>query len=495
MFECSARIGRVSVALTGLLMLLPACEPPPDDDPMMMGGDDSFQQSQSALDEIWQTIAGLSEPSKAAENQKILEYLMGRPDVESAGANDTGIVWAHLTNGRSVCVVNNYDTMQYPEGDADAAPLKPANHGPRSPAAKTVPSISSLLVNGLPGNSRSAIPRLKMLLEANAYLPAVQPRDSVDAWLNMQPVSIFHMESHGGAAERKGVGDEYYVSIGLEVNATNDSALLGHLGASFNDFLYVGIDRRTAERMYMVNRSFMETFVKLDGNALVWINACHSNSEGAASFVKTFFDLGAVAYAGWDDAAKFLDAEAAALYVYDMMLGSNVSFPIKTAQGEGQFLPDPPDPLRRAFTFGSALNFAAPTKADAFPFHDFGTPGVQYHKSENEDGEPSTLVYTRHPDLPTDRTNVQLAPSIYFVEVDESKDELIIHGSTAGNFDANRAGRKVLVNGAEFVDDVEWEENKVVLKTSPRPRTASSRWHTTWSRTTPCTASRATRVG
>lgn len=384
---------------------------------------------------------------------EVLTFLQARPDIDSAGESPDG-VWALTRDGIPLCLWNNRgaDPASLISTERLAEPQGTATPG-GSPARFSVAVGSGFVL---------AAPRLGGLLRANGY----QTTTDDGALASMKGVhseSAYFLNTHGGVVLVPLFGNDgkpsrnaqgkilYYQDYGLWTGTKIDPAKTdvsyrhdefvsdlkaGRMAVALAPASYTmgtgGVQSPNNEWHFCVTAAWVRANVRFpaENHASVWLAVCRSGSSDARPLRDAFRAVGAEMVSGWTEDVNGNAVLAATPFVWDRMLGANQILPPATPQ--------------RPFDYDNA-------------WVELRSRGLHRHPTTDSRGNPTTtdLIYEG---TPGDERFGVFAPSIEYVLVSESTDELHV----VGLFGSPPAGqRKVLVGGVEAVVRV-WESRKII---------------------------------
>ncbi|MEP6755095.1 MAG: hypothetical protein ABJA67_06320 [Chthonomonadales bacterium] len=362
------------------------------------GGSGSLTDTQrlavlNAVTAKFESLPGV-DPDK--DNQEMLRYLQGRPEFKDSGVGTDQCVWAHLTNGHLLVIINNRTV--------DMAARSSVS---RTRAAYELPKSSHVRAFwGFGQNISPAVFTFLPWLNSNGYEAPGQVFDmTLETLKTVTGDGIVYMDCHGGHAV---TFDNKHIVFALPTNtevtvdnmATN-RADMGDYTLSYT--IARAIKERSAGRgivvrpllLYGITSKFVEKYMSFGANSFVFVNACDSNDY---SFRQACFLKGASVYGGWtntiDDGAAFLTGK----YVFDRLLGGS------------KFIKD--EPPQRPFDLASITTSMREQGIDTFT---------------NHMGQLTNIVFTSNSSIFLGNFGL-LAPSIETLGVTEEVHELEIYG-------------------------------------------------------------------
>ncbi|HYG38356.1 MAG TPA: IPT/TIG domain-containing protein [Cytophagales bacterium] len=382
---------------------------------------------------------------KAAAYQLIQDHLKTFKEIEEVGYSIEGDnVWARFTDGMDYIIANN-QPLGDPVVDIEL-------ESPEERKENTSSSNSSARV-GLPENNKvyllnslgTSFPSaqrgrnvIKRLYDEKGY--DVQLLDgTIDNLKTIKNVGTFYFSSHGGFVKTKDGLNVYSVYTSDSVTTANEKKYKKEYGKGkltiFSASHNLGPDGRVqAETHYGITAKFVEEHMSFTNNAFMYLDMCHSFTEGdfqfaflkKSNYTGTFF--------GSTDNVVNADAYATSIYVFDRLLGAN--YPYDVAK--------PEYPKQRAFDVPSV--FADILKKDL-------------GKSRASDEDPSRFAFLTYRE--GEGSTTLLRPSIAYLQINELSDFLNISGSFGEDLGAGN--REVTIDGVP-VEVFSWTEEAIVCK-------------------------------
>ncbi|MCI0540826.1 MAG: hypothetical protein L0Z50_36970 [Verrucomicrobiales bacterium] len=414
------------------------------------------------FDAITQKITALSEQEAEADVQEFVDFLRGFGEFIDAGVTKNESAWARFSDGRLVIIVNNrplasdeelarVPSLEEPTtpnsaGVFDEGNIPPLGSKSRIEKAQSrvgrvglatelqsrrvAPSGLGLIVPGRPvgipesrnavlfkasglGLEAPALDRLTPGLRAHGYqiqggeagvfeLMAVQVLDD--------DIGVFYIDTHG-------VEIEDVIPFALLTSTWADpdaeARLQGSLERREIGYAFLGPKTRrkldgtrkiivTRRPLYCILPPFVPAYWKFGKNSFVYMDTCDSATSGAAPFIQACAEVGASVYAGWTESVYDGWALSAAKMVFDLLLGDSQYYKFT--------------PPTRAFDWVAI-------KARKPNIH----AGTLINPFDISPRSGAELVFFNDTWSGNGRFGL-LAPSIYWMHVDESKEELQIVG-------------------------------------------------------------------
>jgi hypothetical protein len=351
----------------------------------------------SALDDIVDVANALTAPTVDGRRQELIDYLRSRPEIEDAGADIDGSVWAIFTDGRPLTIVANQEL------DADPAALNKRLSVLPSAGPDEVPRglNARVLLGGWKDTGHAVNKELEdMLAKRNYTIVSGDGIATVDALKGVQGDAVFYFRGHGGFLHFKDGTSEYSLVTATKVSllseirykADLDSHRLGYTASVPMNYLPALILKGAH---YAMGTKFVEKYLSFEKDSFVWISACFSFG-GSAGFRRAFHNKGAGVYFGWTGSFKDGVDNNASQYAFDRLLGLNEYLPEAIKQRPFDYVSVKKDLAREGYDFDRA-----PTG-----------------------GIPPVLTYEPGPNGPSGL----LAPSIQYMDVNEQNGTLILTG-------------------------------------------------------------------
>jgi hypothetical protein len=400
------------------------------------------EQRLAALDAVKAKFEALKNGANpGGVNQELLNFILSRPEFTTAGISTDSCVWATYTDGVELIVVNNREpdlpASSTPASSSEVAQSRLASpqpeNLPQSPKARLYFTLGRLFSN--------PVPDISNWLTAQNYVP-INEAATVENLRHVGGDGVFFFEGHGGTAETA-AGNAYALMTSDVPNATRDKELAADLvpkPGSKNRVVYsvnivdVKDGKILTDEFYGITSQFIGT---IGANS---VRAALSSSPPVVVPVKGLWSetrskKGASVYAGWTDAVNGSVIFEASRFVFDRLLGANKIYP----EGDGF--------KQRPFDYLSV--------AVDLPLHGLG------HDSQSG----ADLAFTGFPTNGNFET--LLAPSIWFMQVDEYSKLLTLQGEFGE--DPGQNNRAVLIGG-KSLNVLTWANTDLGRHTGIRPR-------------------------
>jgi hypothetical protein len=422
--------------------------PPSGSNTGKLGGTITEASRQKALDEIKSVYEKLPRTDRAADSQTLLAYLKSRSELSRSEIAADGSVWGWFVDGQPICLVNNEPYGQVIGRSAITVRSRaaPQVEFPTGNTAKLFQSFGTLDLIVDP--RRDIEPMLKDAgyQVASPFFTGV----NVNTWRTLGKVDVLFTNTHGGLGFKDGdptdaahfwphyclwtdqkvvpltdwadgaLQDDLSVGLDTNGNVTKRPRLVRMLA----DVNWIGFKGITPvnEWHYALTAEFVRRYLQFGKHSLWFSNACSSASGLAdldtADFHRAAFEKGLSVFAGWDNSADRQQANRAATYAFDRMLGAN------RYQAE--------TPKQRAFDWRSVQADMAGKKLD--------------ETRTDQPGVVSKLKFVENPANAATEFGL-LAPSIESMSVDEKTDTLHLFGTFGTRPDSSE---KVTINGASL---------------------------------------------
>lgn len=416
---------------------------PGDGDGSGLLSGDEVAASMAAVDAHMDSV---SAASAADLNASLLEFLGSRSDFVNSGATDDG-VWGTLANGGTYFVVTNRAPV--PGENAENPVVTELAAGTDVPRG----SILARMLNGMGPAFANEPAILRPAVSDRGYTAAVGGADLATLAAFGFP-AFFYLSAHGGTCSipqldargrmvngadgRPIMLPDYAVSTTTEANAAAIAARMADFESGIivaarmlEDYVGGVAVQRTR---FMVTSRWVTRYWQFATDSLVWISACSSLGAGAAPFIAACQAKGAGLYVGWTDTVGGPAAVAASKFAVDRLLGANRLAPLES-------------PKQRSFDYEEV--WADLARADL-------------HRDQVLDSVSGAAIAGRVAELKYQAkagTNFGLlAPSIRYVLVDESADEVHLYG-IFGTPPADE--RVVLIDGLE-ASVKSWDREEIV---------------------------------
>ncbi|MBL9166635.1 MAG: hypothetical protein JNN07_02700 [Verrucomicrobiales bacterium] len=423
------------------------------------------------MEAVNQRIADLPGDDAHADGRDLLSFLSGLGEFNDSGISSDSSVWARFTDGRLLLIINNRQPadsnpiVRKPQAVQGLESLPPI---PSRPLLRTGVSTGSLTVppppqlmdvqpvrpTALPFSSRAVLFKATLpSIEApvlNSLVPAFRNRQyevmggeaTLPQLKNVAnlggDIGILYIDSHGGLAMLRSIttngttGDRiimdqsiFAVATSTLVTPANESLFKADFDkgevcyAALGPAALKGLRRESGEPttfplFYCILPRFVSQHWSFGRNSLVYIDTCHGGSAGASSFVEACIAKGTDMYAGWSKEVDDGGALQTTQVVFDTLLGGSQILDVS--------------PPQRAFDRLAAVDYLQRSGFDTDP-----KDGAKLSWYESADRGSNFGL---------------LAPSIFSMHVDESKEELRI----VGLFDPDAPTTVRLGNGTASVE-------------------------------------------
>jgi hypothetical protein len=425
---------------------------------------------------------------RLADNQQLLEFLTGFPQISAAGLSDPpSTVWATFADdGERLIILNNFvlppvlpsqsvskTTALRPSvaSNSAAASLVTSRHPdtatipPSGPSPDLPMSIKARLLNALGPDFANPVPDLHAwLVDNQGYSDPIGGGATVEALRTVGGDGVLYFNSHAGIDTKKNVPFNIWTASptteykSLNVSDPIQSALKddidqgGIIDVIADDHKALLTGEWVSVHHYGITAEFVNNhWVNFGQNALVFINTCDSDfpDTSAQDFKDAVFAKLASVYVGWTEEVSDDFAASAARLVFDRLLGADqycpedglTCHPGPAAGGNAT----PPVFAQRAFDYKQVEK--------DLPKHDLAADGA------------AQITFTANPFIPT--SFGILAPSISNLTVDETKGQgqLTIEGIFGQNPNSGQSnGGVVTVGGPNSpVHIVSWTPEKIIV--------------------------------
>jgi hypothetical protein len=269
--------------------------------------------------------------SRTDAAKAMTDALRNLPQFENAGASGDGNVWCRFTDGTMAIFVNNRQM-----GDTSGLHLTLAEtRSPQfrlasSPPASDIPTKNVFVSCAALGPSFGGTGgHLDAVTALAGYTSSWQ--DGVDQLKsNINDVSLFFVDAHGGYGEVPWGGTEFAVWTNTKQSHQKDSIYYDDLREHRLVWMYAmyNIDRSNPaspdtirQWNYAFTGQFVRKYMSFAKNSLVYIDACSSATNNV--FVNSFFAKGASAFAGYSATADAAASLRSTVLFFDRTIGAN----------------------------------------------------------------------------------------------------------------------------------------------------------------------------
>jgi hypothetical protein len=338
-----------------------------------------------------------------ADDQAILSFIQGLPQVSSAGLQvDPPLVWVNFNDGgERLDILNNVKLPAVPfltppaaqamlpktKSEAVTAPtralaVKAAAVAAGSPT-ELPQSRQVRIVSSMGSGFYDAAPDIKLWLIIHGYDPATDADASLDSLRNVGGDGVFYISAHGGIDKEE---QSLRVRTSTLENPKCNKDLPGFNADLCSDPLLTEdinehrvivttakekwnplTEKWTSEDHYSIDKKFVDKWWAFGTNSLVYIDTCHSNQAdpNVLAFKNEVFSKGASVYAGWTEAVGSEASADTARLVFERLLGANMFCPETGAAECGHGPAIPPAFAQRPFDYTQV--------ATDLPLHHLGT--------------------------------------------------------------------------------------------------------------------------
>lgn len=466
-----------------LLLALGGCPPPsgntgdPNSDANSTGGNNGGSSGTAVSDaartdvinQVGTALSNIATDDVSGAQNAVLNMLKARGEIQSAGANPDGTVWAVFTDGRPLVVALNQALPQeVADADADVAATDAAAPKPRqSPApgfraarGKTAAaqdagkvslpySTQAFLFNsyGLDDQTVNHLNGLSKWLDLAGYDDAVPSHvATIENLQKVKDAGVLYINGHAGVgylpikqADGRTTYDPIFIMGTLtprDAQGVSDAKYFDLLESQQIGYLVIPTILNVqltfgpipASR-YFITKGFAVDQWTFSAGAWVYADVC----EGLDTpFIDACLSNGAGLYLGWDQTVRHSDSLESSQYLFSRVLGMNEGF-----SGALTTFPSPP---QHAFGLSDVFAHMQTTKrnnASQFP----GAPNDELVYSANiynQNTNPWAELRIQSADNVVDPL---LIPGIESMNVDDPNGILQV----AGSFGVEQG--KLLING------------------------------------------------
>lgn len=418
------------------------------------GGESGGEPAMRAtLASIGSFVDRVPRTNTATWKARILEHLLGRADIDSAGDMGDG-VWAITTDGIPLSFWNNRLADPPAVEDPFAFPALARTEVPGNTTARFAVTVGA--------GFRQSAPALARMVAAKGYRP-VADNASLSSLKGSRNESIFFYNTHGGdffiplfgadGNPLRGTNNliRYEIHYGLWTGQKIDPNLTDpnyrhqefladlrakRLAIAYAPAFYItgtgGFQSAVNEWRFGITAEWVKHYMRfpLENHASVWLGACLSGSPEAAAMRAAFLSVGADMVSGWTDNVHGDAVYVATAFVWDRLLGANIFQPPATPQ--------------RPFDYDEVWT-------------ELRSKGLHTHPTRDRTGT-ATVTDIIYQGKPGEGTFGLFAPSIAYVLVDERENKAVLHG-IFGKPPADK--QKVTIGGSE-ASVHSWEPRKIV---------------------------------
>jgi hypothetical protein len=433
------------------------------------------------LDEKWAALAAVQAKFDSLpridtdqDNQDLLNFILSRPEFSTAGIRG-GCIWAKFNDGEEIVVINNLPFPSSPpssplpstSSSSSSSPLLSQTPAPRSSNPTAAPtelavdyapadaaqgfqlpaSLKVRLIRPLGAGFTDATADLRTwLVGEQNYTEPLLSDATVSSLRTVGGDGVLYFNTHGGPAsdtfilwtatkadpllEKNDdqIADDLHPADGSPARLIRVPAVLS---VTWDLFQLKWVEN--SEIHYAITPAFIAKYWQNFGaHSFVYLDACLGGSDAAKPLRDAMFAKNVSVIAAWTNTTHY--AGISAKLVFDRLLGANHVYP--EADGYKQ----------RAFTWSdiSLIDFTLPDPR----------PELQKHGVGVDPATGAALVFIT-PDTPPPSQFGLLAPSIYFVAVDELNDELHILGTFGSDA---RPNASVTIGGVRHDTIKDWKK-------------------------------------
>lgn len=390
---------KLATAVTLAITLAGGCSPATTDagpDTTAVGGERPLTDPlrYAALGAITLKVNALTAATVDGRRQELINYLQSRPEIEDAGANDDGSVWAVFNDGRPIAIIAEQPEVASSSASEHRDQMSVAFSG--GPALLPAGVQARILLGGGKSPSQTVNSELQNMLQARNYTIASGSGDAtIDALKSVQGDAVFYIRGHGTTARLKNRSSSYTLLTATPATLQNDaqykedldSLRIGYAAYVNSQFLPAP-GRPLVTWYYGITSKFVSKYFSFVKNSFVYVA---TNSSFDPQFLQAFLDAGAGVYWGWTFSMTDGADNLTTRYLFDRLLGLN------------QFQPE--SPIQRPFDYESVWQDMTGSLVGITP-------------------NGSHLDHVAGPNGPSGL----LAPSIKYMNVDESTGTLYLSG-------------------------------------------------------------------
>jgi hypothetical protein len=373
------------------------------------------EQRLAVLKECHEFVTALGDLRSDAAQQLLVAWLKTRPEFEEA---DTlgGNVWAYFPDGRvAMFVPDQLNDRQIDGGRISARAEKGGRKVTSHEAGRTGGQPGSNKVKLFHGHGEGFFdyrPLLESMFSMSKTEYTVTLEEAtIENLKNTNDLGVFFISTHGGMGKKKPKTENNRL-FGLWTTDTTSLASEGTYEADLNSnylvYMHALYNNNVKEWHYGITEHYVRNhaYMNFAENALIYIDACHSIGPNASALKESMAKKAKgqkATYIGWTDVSDNYAGEAAAAFVFDRMLGTNMDIDAH----DGPIAAE--DPEQRPFDFGAIFKTMGNFVVDGYPVGVSRSGGkLNYYSLEI--------------------SKIILTPSIEYLTMDENESRMYING-------------------------------------------------------------------
>jgi len=351
--------------ITAASILLLTCgeaeiQPPPTPGPGTgppASGPLTDEQRLAVLKECKDFVNALGDLKSDAAQQVLVAWLKTRPEFEEA---DTlgGNVWAYFHDGRLAMILPDWRIGGENDGGRVGQPDDRGRKKTSPAAGRTSGQPESNQVKlflGLGKRFADYRPLIRDIFSKKAYRATLEEA-SIENLTNTSDLGVFYISTHGGLGLTK-PREQKKTLFGLWTTDTTSLASERIYEPELNNYFLVYMlgkhNTDVKEWHYGITEHFVDAYMNFAENAVVYNDACNGMGPNASAFRESMIkkaEGGKATYIGWTRLSDDVAGEAAAGFIFDRMLGTNMDINAQGATIGSE------DPKQRPFDFAKIFD-------------------------------------------------------------------------------------------------------------------------------------------
>ncbi|MDD5170131.1 MAG: IPT/TIG domain-containing protein [Syntrophales bacterium] len=365
------------------------------------------QQRADAMGKVLTKMQELKVQTGDIDLQKLADYILTLPEFEIAELSEEGECLATMfIDGVGLTVVNHKFSATTSASEAAISEIPSSQSKARNLTGQDNPENASIREgNAFTGIPQGHIIRLWSVLGVGLKSPAKSIKTyfdevdkgadkpyeviiSADATIdnfkniyngtNAQDDAVFYIDTHGANCYYAEIGSSTRIKDFCLLTAskgthqpgnelipapTTDPAIIEDIRNKYVGFMIASTNQThdpasagfgSFELRYFINSRFVDHYMTFGKNSMVFMNTCYSDHTRAQNFKNMCFKKNASLYFGWSWPVDDNIANAAARYLFDRLLGSNIY--------------EPEVPKQRPFDWNSVKDDMHNRKLDCSPY-------------------------------------------------------------------------------------------------------------------------------
>jgi hypothetical protein len=263
-------------------------------------------------------------------NQRVFTFLKGRPEVRDARINPETGVSASFKDGSPFVFINNrFRDTEETNLTTTRSSVLPITRAENDSLPK---NLRAFCLTGLGTYMTEKTASISSWLSESGYtLAQSSTLATLENLRGITGAGIVYLTMHGGNFGLKEDASDHYYVLTTATRITPETESDAVIKQELKDGLIIRtvakLDKRfggwlEAEEVgvYAITYRFIERYMSLGENSLVYIDACTSDDD---LIRMKFFDKGASVYGGWSATALNSLANRNAVFIFDRLMGIN----------------------------------------------------------------------------------------------------------------------------------------------------------------------------